>query len=84
MKRWPWLKDVVLTGLGVIVIMSQVLARHPDGLLIGAGLALTVPSSWDHIRALMPGGGESSPSRQEPGPQESPPSQEEVRTGERN
>ena len=60
---WLIVKDVILTGTGVAVIVSQILSHTPDGLLIGAGLALTVPSTWDHVRALLPGTGEhSSPS----------------------
>ena len=63
MSRWRQLwKDVLLTGTGVVVILLQatVYEAHPNGaaiVLIGTGLAFTVPSTWDHIRALIPSGG---------------------------
>jgi len=81
--RWYLLKDILLTGTGVAVIFSQVLSSHPDGLLLGTGLALTVPTIADHVKALLPssGGGGSSPSRPPPGSQPSSASQEEVSGG---
>lgn len=61
MKLWQsLLKDALLTGTGVAVILLQAFAAHPNGLLLGTGLALTVPSTWDHIRALIPSAGGSS------------------------
>ena len=65
---WPLLKDVGLTGTGIFVILWETFSGRPNGLLLGIGLALTVPSTWDHIKALMPssggpsGDGSSSPS----------------------
>jgi hypothetical protein len=66
---WPLIKDVGLTGTGIFVIVLEAFSAHPSGLLLGTGLALTVPSTWDHIRALMPssGGGSSSEPSQVPG-----------------
>lgn len=60
-------KDLILTGLGMLAIYSQIFSPHPNGLLLGVGLALTVPSIADHVRALLPSsgggsGGSSSPS----------------------
>lgn len=74
MNRWFLLKDVLLTGVGLGVIGSQIFSAHPNGLLLGTGLALTVPTIADHVRALLPssGGGESSPSSPPPGPRPSP------------
>jgi hypothetical protein len=75
MSRWQILyalvKDLALTGTGVVVILSQVTSAHPSDLLLGAGLALTVPSVAGHAGALLSHGGtgRSSP----PGPS-SPPS----------
>jgi hypothetical protein len=73
MSRWQLLKDVLLTGLGMFAIFSQVLSAKPNGLLLGTGLALTVPSTWDHVKALLPGsgGGGSSPPSEPPGQQPS-------------
>ena len=74
MNRWLLLKDVLLTGTGLAVILSQVFSTHPDGLLLGTGLALTVPTIAEHVKALLPssGGGESSPSSPQDGQQPSP------------
>jgi hypothetical protein len=71
---WRLLKDIVLTGLGVAAILSQIFSLHPSGLVLGTGLALTVPSVASHVKALLPGpgDGESSPS---PSPPKQPPSQ---------
>jgi hypothetical protein len=61
-NRWQILKDVLLTGLGMAAIVTQVLSPHPNGLVLGTGLALTVPSVAAHVRALLPGPGESESS----------------------
>jgi hypothetical protein len=68
-KHWWLLKDILLTGTGIGVVVSQVFASPPSELLVGAGLALTVPSIAEHIRALLPGtgGGDASPSSPAPG-----------------
>lgn len=64
MNKWFLLKDVLLTGTGLGVILSQIFSATPNGLLLGTGLALTVPTIADHVRALLPSPGErgSSPS----------------------
>ncbi|HVH81330.1 MAG TPA: hypothetical protein VM782_18160 [Stellaceae bacterium] len=77
---WLLLKDVALTGCGIALIVSQILAVHPDPALIVAGLALTVPSMATHAVNVLsgpqspaPGGGEpSSPSSPPPGLPSSP------------
>ena len=69
MNRWFLLKDVLLTGTGLGVILSQIFSPAPNGLLLGTGLALTVPTIADHVRALLPSGaGASSSSSPQPGP----------------
>ena len=77
MDRWSLLKDILLTGTGVTVILSQVLAGRPSDVLLVTGLALTVPSVAGHATALMSGrtGAESSPRSHSPTPEPSPPSQ---------
>lgn len=75
MRLWVLLKDVLLTGTGVVIIYLQAFSLHPDGLVLGTGLALTVPSIAEHVKALLPssGGGPSSPSSPPPGsPRPSP------------
>jgi hypothetical protein len=66
---WNLIKDVGLTGTGIFVILTQAFSPRPNGLLLGTGLALTVPSTWDHIKALLPssGGESSSPPSEPPG-----------------
>ena len=69
---WAAVKDVALTGTGVVLILSQVFARSPSDTLLATGLALTVPSVASHARVLLSGGssggGRSSPSSPSPGP----------------
>ena len=75
MSRWFLLKDILLTGTGVGLMLSQIFSAHPSGLLLGTALALTVPSIADHVRALLPsagGDGESSPSTSQSRPLPSP------------
>jgi len=82
---WKLLKDIVLTGLGVAAILSQTFSLHPSGLVLGTGLALTVPSVASHVRALLPGPGDggSSESASPPRPPPSPPSAREGSGGDR-
>lgn len=68
MDRWQLLKDILLTGTGMAVILSQVFSPHPSDVILAAGLALTVPSVAGHAGALLASsgkhgrtGGESSP-----------------------
>jgi hypothetical protein len=57
---WLLVKDVGLTGTGIFVIVTQAFSAKPNGLLLGTGLALTVPSTWEHIKALLPSSGDGS------------------------
>jgi hypothetical protein len=68
-KMFSVLKDVALTGLGMVAIYTQIFSAKPNGLILGTGLALTVPSVAEHVKALLPGsgGGPSSPSSESPG-----------------
>lgn len=63
MNRWYLLRDILLTGTGMAVILSQVFSARPSDVLLVTGLALTVPSVAGHATALMSGrtGGHSSP-----------------------
>jgi hypothetical protein len=78
---WTGLKDVLLTGTGMALILSQIFSRSPSDVLLVTGLALTVPSVAGHAGALLSGrpgdGGRHSPSLPPGGPQPLPqPSQE--------
>lgn len=66
---WLLLKDVLLTGTGIAVILSQVPSAHPSDVLIAAGLALTAPTIGTHVRELLrgPTDGQSSESAESPG-----------------
>lgn len=73
---WPQVRDILITGAGLAVILSQVLlqvlwARSPSDVLLAAGLALTVPAGYAHARTVLPfgqaGAGSSSPPSPPPG-----------------
>ena len=68
---WTVIKDVLLTGTGMALVISQVFARTPSGVLLVTGLALTVPSVAGHATALLSGGTASRSS--DAGPSSSPP-----------
>ena len=76
-RWWPLLRDIAVTGTGLRVILSQVYSPHPSGLLLGTGLALTVPAAAAHVKALLPGGetGESGDSSSSSAPDGPPPRQ---------
>jgi hypothetical protein len=81
-RWWTVVKDILLTGTGIVLVLSQVFSRSPSVAILGAGLALTTPSVAGHAAALLSGhgGGSSSPRPQPPGPPQ-PPSPREA-TGE--
>jgi hypothetical protein len=66
---WSAAKDVLLTGTGMILIISQVFSSSPSDILLATGLALTVPSVASHAKALLTSGqgGRSSPPSPPPG-----------------
>jgi hypothetical protein len=72
-------KDVLLTGTGLTIIITQIWAAKPSDLLLVVGLALTVPSAASHAASVLsgPGGGPhrsspSSPAHGEPDGPSSP------------
>jgi len=67
---WTVVKDILLTGTGIVLVLSQVFSRSPSVAILGAGLALTTPSVAGHAAALLSGrgGGSSSPPPPPPGP----------------
>ena len=72
MKRWQLMRDVLLTGCAIFVIVTQVYSAHPSDVLLTVALALTAPSVADHAKALLSGSGDGgrsrSPSEPEPPP----------------
>jgi hypothetical protein len=68
---WQLLKDILLTGTGLALIVSQILAKQPSDVLLVTGLALTVPSAASHAGALL--SGPSRLSEPEDGERESSP-----------
>ena len=63
---WQLIKDIALTGTGLVIIILQIFARTPSDVLLVVGLALTVPSAATHAASILSGPGvppssESSP-----------------------
>ena len=54
-RWWPLLRDILLTGTGMGVIIVQVFSAHPNTPLLWTGLGLTAPSVVEHVKALLPG-----------------------------
>jgi hypothetical protein len=86
----PDLRDIVITGTGLVIVWSQLLLwavrdREPSTVLLAVGLAFTVPSAAVHVRAVLgaPDPGSSSPSSPSPPqPPSSPSPLPEVGSGE--
>ena len=55
MDLWSLVKDIILTGTGVALIISQMVSGRPNDALLVTGLALTVPSIAGHAKALLSG-----------------------------
>ena len=74
MKSWQLLRDILLTGVAIFIVVTQVYSAHPSDVLLAVALALTAPSVAGHARALLsgPGGGRSSSSPQPPPPPQPP------------
>jgi hypothetical protein len=85
---WTAVKDVLLTGTGMVLILSQVFSGHPSDVLLVTGLALTAPSVATHARTLLAGphaaarARSSSPPSGSAGPSPSTSSSPEEATGE--
>ena len=73
---WQLIKDIALTGTGLVIIVLQIWAPKPSDVLLVVGLALTVPSAATHAASILSGPGvpPSSSSSDAPGAQPSPPS----------
>jgi hypothetical protein len=73
---WQLVKDIALTGTGLVIIVLQIWSPKPSDVLLVVGLALTVPSAASHAASILSGPGvpPSSESSPPPGEQASPPS----------
>ena len=73
---WQLIKDILLTGTGLAVIVLQIWSPKPSDVLLVVGLALTVPSAASHAASILSGPGvpPSSGSSEPPGGQAPPPS----------
>lgn len=76
---WQLIKDILLTGTGLVIIILQIFARQPSDVLLVVGLALTVPSAASHAASILSGPGVSGehgapPSSQSSQPHGEPPS----------
>ncbi len=70
---WPVVRDVGITGTGLVTVWAQLLLwafrdRAPDTGLMAVGLALLFPAAQAHVRAVMggPSAGSSSESSSPP------------------
>jgi hypothetical protein len=52
---WQLARDILLTGTGLWLIISQAGARDPQQLLIYAGLALLFPAVGEHVKNVWSG-----------------------------
>jgi hypothetical protein len=88
LTAWQLARDILLTGTGLALIISQMFAREPSSTLIVAGLALLAPAATEHAKSVLSGpsaphGGPTSSSASAPTPPSSasapspPPSPEE-------
>ena len=50
---WSLVKDIALTGTGLVMIILQVFAKQPSDVLLVTGLALTIPSVASHAGTLL-------------------------------
>ena len=81
---WSLARDILLTGTGLWLIISQDMARDPSSTLVVAGLALIVPAAAEHAHTVLsgpsspapPGRPESSSSPPSPSPSPPAPSSE--------
>lgn len=73
---WQLVKDVLLTGTGLAIIVIQILSPKPSDVLLVVALTLTVPSGVSHAASILggPGAHSSSESSESHGERESPPS----------
>jgi hypothetical protein len=52
---WAIIKDVLLTGTGVWILISQALSSHPSDPLLVVAMGLCAPAIYDHAKSLVAG-----------------------------
>ena len=69
LTAWQLIRDVLVTGTGLVIILLQVFAKQPSDVLLVAAIALTTPTLASHATALLSGQppSESSSSSSQPG-----------------
>ena len=55
LTAWQLIRDVLVTGTGLVIILLQVFARQPSDVLLVAAIALTTPTLASHATALLSG-----------------------------
>ena len=68
---WAIIKDVLLTGTGVWILISQALSQHPSDALLVVAMGLCAPAIYDHAKSLV--AGVPPPRQPPPPPDEVPP-----------
>lgn len=68
---WPLVRDILLTGTGLFLIIYQGFERNPSSAVLVVGLALTVPAAATHAASVL--SGPSATTQHDP-PSSSPPS----------
>jgi hypothetical protein len=52
---WAVIKDIVLTGTGVWILVTQALSPHPSDPLLVVAMGLCAPAIYDHAKSLVSG-----------------------------
>ena len=56
MKAWALIRDILLTGVGLGIIVKQgFFTPHPRDVLLVVAMALTAPAVAEHTRKLLSG-----------------------------
>lgn len=56
MKAWAIIRDILLTGVGLGIIVKQgFFTPHPRDVLLVVAMALTVPAIAEHTQKLLSG-----------------------------
>ena len=80
MPAWPTLRDIGITGTGLVIVWSQLLlwgleGRTPSDVLLAVGLGMLTPTAAAHVRTVLGAAepGSEAGSSSSPSPPPSPP-----------